>query len=61
MIRIMLAVGIMASLAKCNPGPGEGLKFNLQQGKTYHYCYDRGYLPLENDWFLVVRKKETRD
>ena len=33
----MLAVGIMASLAKCNPGPGEGLKFNLQQGKTYHY------------------------
>jgi hypothetical protein len=32
-----------------------------RQGKTYHYCYDRGYLPLENDWFLVVRKKETRD
>lgn len=27
-------------------------------GKTYFYCYDYGYLPLENDWFLIVRRKE---
>jgi predicted nucleic acid-binding Zn ribbon protein len=26
--------------------------------KTYYYCYDLGYLPLDNDWFLIVRKKE---
>jgi hypothetical protein len=26
-------------------------------GKTYYYCYDHGYLPLENDWYLIVRKK----
>ena len=27
-------------------------------GKTYYYCYDHGYLPLENDWYLIVRKKQ---
>lgn len=27
-------------------------------GKTYYYCYDYGYLPLENDWFLIVKKKD---
>lgn len=27
-------------------------------GKTYVFCYDYGYLPLGNDWFLIVRKKE---
>jgi hypothetical protein len=28
------------------------------QGNTIYYCYDYGYLPLENDFFLIVRKKE---
>ena len=32
--------------------------YTTKTGKTYYYCYDYGYLPLENDWFLVVRKKE---
>jgi len=27
-------------------------------GKTYFYCYEYGYLPLENDWYLIVRRKE---
>lgn len=27
-------------------------------GRAYHYCYDYGYLALENDWFLIVKKKE---
>jgi predicted nucleic acid-binding Zn ribbon protein len=27
-------------------------------GKNYYFCYDYGYLPLENDWFLIVKKKE---
>ena len=26
--------------------------------KTYFYCYEYGYLPLDNDWYLVVKKKE---
>lgn len=32
--------------------------YTTKTGKTYYYCYDYGYLPLENNWFLVVRKKE---
>jgi hypothetical protein len=32
--------------------------YTTKTGKTYYYCYDYGYLPLENDWFLVVRRKE---
>ncbi len=29
-----------------------------KKGNTYFFCYDYGYLPLENDWFLVVKRKE---
>lgn len=32
--------------------------YTTKAGKQYFYCYDYGYLPLDNDWFLVVRKKE---
>lgn len=32
--------------------------YTTKAGKTYYYCYDHGYLPLDNDWFLIVRKKE---
>lgn len=32
--------------------------YTTKTGKTYYYCYDHGYLPLDNDWFLLVRKKE---
>lgn len=32
--------------------------YTTKSGKTYYYCYEYGYLPLENDWYLIVRKKE---
>lgn len=33
--------------------------FTNKDGKTYYFCYDQGYLPIENDWyFLVVRKQD---
>lgn len=32
--------------------------YTTKSGKTYFYCYDHGYLPLDNDWYLIVRKKE---
>ena len=35
-------------------------QYTTRSGKTYHYCYDYGYLPLDNDWILVVRGKEER-
>jgi hypothetical protein len=32
--------------------------YNNKKGNTYFFCYDFGYLPLDNDWFLVVRRKK---
>lgn len=32
--------------------------YTTKTGKVYYYCYDYGYLPLENDWFLIVRRKD---
>lgn len=28
------------------------------KGDTYLYCYEEGYLPLENNYYLLVKKKE---
>ena len=31
--------------------------FETRSGKIYYFCYDQGYLPIDNDWFaLVVRQ-----
>lgn len=32
--------------------------YTTKSGKTYFYCYDYGYLPLDNDWYLIVKKKD---
>ena len=32
--------------------------YTTKTGKTYFYCYEYGYLPLENDWYLIVKRKE---
>ena len=32
--------------------------YTTKTGKDYYYCYEYGYLPLESDWFLIVRRKE---
>jgi hypothetical protein len=32
--------------------------YTTKNGKKYFFCYDYGYLPLDNDWFLIVKKKE---
>jgi hypothetical protein len=32
--------------------------YTNRKGNTYFFCYEYGYLPLENDFFLVVRRKE---
>lgn len=29
---------------------------NTKSGNTYHFLYDQGYLPLENDIFMLVKK-----
>lgn len=42
-----------------------GFQFNYcthtyvaKNSKTYSYCYEYGYLPLKNDLFLIVKRKD---
>ena len=48
---------------KIYPNPAQKfatVEFNavVKTGKIYFYCYEYGYLPLENDWYLLVRRKQ---
>jgi hypothetical protein len=29
-----------------------------KKGSMYYFCYDYGYLPLENGWYLVVKSSK---
>lgn len=31
-----------------------------KKGDTYFFSYEYGYLPLDNDWFLVVKRNEKQ-
>ncbi|MDP9231021.1 MAG: hypothetical protein M3O67_10190 [Bacteroidota bacterium] len=33
--------------------------YTNKKGNTYFFCYDYGYLPLENNLYLIVRRKEV--
>ena len=44
---------------------GKGFSFKYlthtytnKKGNIYFFCYEYGYLPLENDWYLIVKRKE---
>jgi predicted nucleic acid-binding Zn ribbon protein len=32
--------------------------YTNKKGNVYFFCYEFGYLPLDGDWFLVVKRKE---
>jgi hypothetical protein len=32
--------------------------YTNKKGDIYFFCYDIGYLPLESDWYLLVKRKE---
>ena len=32
--------------------------YNTKTGKTYYFCYEQGYLAVENDYYILVRKKD---
>jgi predicted nucleic acid-binding Zn ribbon protein len=32
--------------------------YTTKTGNTYYYCYDYAWRQLENDWYMIVRKKE---
>ncbi|MEP7277206.1 MAG: hypothetical protein ABI813_01065 [Bacteroidota bacterium] len=31
--------------------------YTNKKGNIYYFCYEYGYLPLNNNWYLVVRHK----
>jgi hypothetical protein len=31
--------------------------YTTQKGSTYYFCYDQGYLRLENDQYMLVQKQ----
>lgn len=31
-----------------------------QKGNVYHFCFEYGYLALEGDWYLLVKRKEPQ-
>ena len=31
--------------------------YTNKRGNMYFFCYDIGYLPLESDWYLLVKQK----
>ena len=31
-------------------------QYITKTGTVYNYVYDQGYLPLDNDWYLLVKK-----
>lgn len=31
--------------------------YTTQKGKSYYFCYEYGYLPLENDFYFLVKRK----
>lgn len=33
-------------------------QYQNKKGNIYFFCYDYGYLPLDNDWFLIVKRNE---
>jgi len=32
--------------------------YTNKKGNVYVFCYDYGYLPLENDWYLIVKNNQ---
>lgn len=34
-------------------------QYKTKDGSVYHFCYEQGYLPLENNWYLLVVKGES--
>ena len=32
--------------------------YKTQKGASYHFCYDQGYLKMENDQYMLVQKQD---
>ncbi len=34
--------------------------YKNKNGDTYYFCYEFGYLPIKNDFYFLVKRKEDR-
>ncbi|MBX2901296.1 MAG: DUF2116 family Zn-ribbon domain-containing protein [Cyclobacteriaceae bacterium] len=34
-------------------------QYKTKEGAVYNFCFEQGYLPLENNWYLLVVKGES--
>jgi hypothetical protein len=34
--------------------------YKTQKGVVYYFCYEYGYLPLENDFYFLVKRNENK-
>lgn len=32
--------------------------YTTKAGATYYFCYEQGYLELDNQWFMLVKRQE---
>lgn len=32
--------------------------YTTKGGKVYHFCYDQGYINLENEYYMLVERQE---
>jgi hypothetical protein len=35
--------------------------YTTKKGSVYYFCYEYGYLPLENDYYMIVLRKRKSD
>ncbi len=33
--------------------------YKNKNGNTYYFCFEYGFLPLENNWYLLVKRKKS--
>ena len=34
-------------------------RYTTKENAVYNYCFEQGYLPIENNWYLLVIKKDS--
>jgi Ser-tRNA(Ala) deacylase AlaX len=34
--------------------------YTNKKGNVYFFCYDLGYMPLDNDWYLLVKRRKDK-
>ncbi|CAN5170793.1 hypothetical protein BH11BAC6_BH11BAC6_15130 [soil metagenome] len=34
--------------------------YTNQKGNVYYFCFEYGYLPLEHDWYLLVKRNDEK-